>query len=127
MIDRINQALLRWIRRRGGVRIDSVLVSRDSLKGCAGSGTVWEMTWKQMLRVTAYMNEEFVGDTMVLVFESAADQRVVTEDLAGWSELTRVLPEHLPGAAAFASWAPAVTAHHAQEAIIVFQRGREHV
>ena len=120
MMDRINRAVLRWIRHRAGPAVDTVVFDSLRLTGRSGSKDAWSMPWRQVKRVSAYMNEELIGNTLVLVFESDSEQRAVAEDQSGWSELTTRLPELLPGAAAYASWAPWVVAHPPSDAFVVF-------
>jgi hypothetical protein len=122
MIDRINRAIARWIRGRAGSRIDTVVSYTDDLKARAGLSDVWTMRWSDIARITAYMNQHHVGDTIVLVFDNGTERRVITEDLVGWNDLTRVLPDMLTGAVPFATWATWVTAHPQPESFEVFQR-----
>lgn len=122
MIDRINRAIVRWIRGRAGSRIDTVVSDTDGLKTCAGSSDVWSMRWSDIARITAYMDQQPVGDTIVLVFDNGTERHVITEELVGWNDLTRVLPDVLAGAVPFATWATWVTAHPQPESFEVFQR-----
>lgn len=127
MIDRINHAIARWIRGRAGSRIDNVVSDTDGIRACAGPSGVWTMRWSDIARITAYMSQQPVGDTIVLVFDNGTEQRVITEDLVGWNDLTRVLPDMLAGAVPFATWATWVTAHPQPQSFEVFQRvGAQH-
>lgn len=122
IVDRINRAVLKLIRRRAGtpelgsIRFDDVAVQLhqpDHLE--------WSIAWSDVERVTAFSSAGFIGDTIMLAIEAASARKLLTEDHPCWRELVEALPEHLRGAEPFASWAVRLIAN--AQPVVVFERG----
>lgn len=105
VVDRINRALMKLIARRSGARPSQIVVDANGIGALAGSEMLWRLAWSEVQRVTAFRSAGFVGDALVLAFQGMGETRLVTEDQAGWQELTAALPQHLHGAESYETWA----------------------
>ena len=104
VIDRINRALMKLIRRRAGSEF-TIHLNSSGVQALDGSATCWSMQWSEIRRVTAFRSAGFLGESLVLALESRDDTRLVTEEHPGWHELIAAIPEYLSGAMRYERWA----------------------
>lgn len=71
-----------------------------------GSELVSEVEWGKVSRVVAYKRDALTHDVIALGFLGTGID--VNEDMEGWEELLKKLPEYLPGCQAFEQWFQAV-------------------
>jgi hypothetical protein len=71
-----------------------------------GSEHVLEVGWGEVSRVVAYKRDAMTHDVIALGFLGTGID--VNEDMEGWDELLKKLPEYLPGCQPFEQWFQAV-------------------
>jgi hypothetical protein len=71
-----------------------------------GSEHVLEVGWGAVSRVVAYKRDAMTHDVIALGFLGTGID--VNEDMEGWDELLKKLPEYLPGCQPFEQWFQAV-------------------
>ena len=67
-----------------------------------GSELVSEVEWGKVSRVVAYKRDAMTHDVIALGFLGTGID--VNEDMEGWDELLKKLPEYLPGCQPFEQW-----------------------
>ena len=68
-----------------------------------------EAEWGEVSRVVAYKRDAFIYDVLSLaIILSGRPGLDVNEDMDGWEELLKQLPEYLPGCRPFEEWFQAV-------------------
>lgn len=68
-----------------------------------------EAEWGEVSRVVAYKRDAFIYDVLSLaILLSGRPGLDVNEDMDGWEELLKKLPEYLPGCRPFEEWFQAV-------------------
>jgi hypothetical protein len=122
VIDRINRAILNFIRKKGGAKSGPLVCDAAGLKLMDGEQPAWSVAWGDVVRITALQYPGFVGDTITLAIEAKDHSRVVNEEQAGWAELVASLPAHLPGARRHEEWALELIAGGRDAKVAVFAR-----
>jgi hypothetical protein len=122
VIDRINRAILNFIRRKGGAKLGPLVSDAVGLKLMDGERPAWSVAWRDVVRITALQYPGFVGDTITLIIEAKDQSHVVNEEQPGWEDLVSTLPAHLPGAARHEEWALALIAGGPDAKVSVFAR-----
>lgn len=122
VVDRINRAILNFIRKKSGVRLGPVIADASGLKLMDGENAAWTIAWRDIVRITALRSPGFVGDTIILTIEAEGESRIVSEEQSGWSALAQALPTHLPGALQHKDWVLPLVAGGEQARVTVYER-----
>jgi hypothetical protein len=83
-----------------------------------GDGT---LAWGEVERAVAFCWDALVHDLVCIKLEGAGRVLVVNEEMAGFHEFARELPQRLPGARAWSDWFPALANATGAERVI-FER-----
>lgn len=123
VVDRINRAILKFIRRRSGANSGDICFDASGISVVTGADTLWTMPWSDIRRIVGFRSAGFIGEDLVLAIESlSSETRLVYEGQDGWKSLTSELPRHLAGAQPYENWALRVAFDADAEPITVFER-----
>lgn len=111
IFDHLNHLVLERIAKRNqsthlGAALGTVSVTDQGLKVTSEGSAAYTLVWTDVTQVAALKVPQYVGNTLMLVFEfQGGHSLTLTEDMAGWTEVSRDLPVYLPGALPYEDWA----------------------
>ena len=123
VINRINDAILAFIRKRSGAAAGPIVVDSEGVRLMDGQKPSWLIAWREIVRVTALWHPGFIGETMLAIIETDGQSQFVAEEQAGWAEFAASLPVHLPGALPFTQWSLRLVAGGDEATVTIYERG----
>jgi hypothetical protein len=123
IINRINDALLRYIRKRSGAVMGPIVSDGEGVRLMRDATTMaWSIPWRNVVRITALWHPSFVGETMLVAIEADEQSQPVSEEHEGWASFVESLPVHLSGALPFPEWSLKLVAGGDEATVTVYER-----
>jgi hypothetical protein len=102
----LTRKFLAYLNRKKGSRSElRIATGAEGIRLAPASGPVSVIPWERISRVVAFKRDLYSHDLLCLLIEhDGKSVTEVSEDMPGFTELARELPQHLPSAKPYAHW-----------------------